>query len=374
MTEIRFAYDEEEVALRLALRGLMASNCPPEVLSAVYDGDAEAPDRIWAALQHRLGLGGLLVDEQLTAAGPTLGFAGVVLEELGRHVAPVPFLPSSVVAATVGVELADDGLKAAIATFATMAVLVPWSWSYADVAAVADVAADGRVTGRVGHVVGALEADHLVVPVVGPDGRFELRLVDATGVGVERRAIGALDMTRPLAQVQLDSAPSRLLGHGKAASAALRRGLAVATILLGSEQLGIADAVLDSTVEYLKVRRQFGRELGSFQALKHRVADMWVELEGLRAVARYGALGEGDALEFRASLVAAFASDVTVALVEDCLQLHGGIAMTWEHPLHFHLKRAKANQIALGSAGRHRALLGDLVDLPAAGAPTLVQL
>ncbi|GAA3663209.1 acyl-CoA dehydrogenase family protein [Nocardioides ginsengisoli] len=360
MTDVQFAYDEDETALREAVRSMLVSVCTPEALSTAFAGDRSLLDRVRDALRDQLGLGGLLLDED------ALAFAGVVAEELGRQVAPAPFLTSAAIAATVVSAVADQSLVDEVAAGRTLAVPVPWSSAYDDVRPVARIDADGTLTGIASHVVGVLEADGLLVPAIGADGVLELHLVAADALGVERRLVTALDMTRPLATVTLSGVASVRVGRGVVVDAALRRGLAVGTILLGSEQLGLADEVLRSTVDYLRTRRQFGRELGSFQALKHRVADLWVDLEGLRAVARYGVLAATDPLEYRASLVAAYASDVVVQLVEECLQLHGGIAMTWEHPLHYALKRAKSNQIALGPSGRHRMLLAELVGLAAA--------
>ncbi|MGO4255907.1 acyl-CoA dehydrogenase family protein [Marmoricola sp. RAF53] len=367
MSELRYAYDPDEAALRGAARGLLESMCTQFALSATYDDDLVGPAEIWRSVRDDLGLGGLLVDGAHTdVVSRALGFAGVVAEELGRSVAPVPFLTSSVLAATVANELDAPAVRSAIESGRTAAVALPWSTSYADMVPAFSIADDHTLTGRVSHVAGAMEADVLLVPASAANGVLEIHAVDLPASGVERRLISALDMTRPLAEVTLTSVASTRHAVGEEAARALRRALAVATITLGSEQLGLCDAVFTSTADYLRTRRQFGRELGSFQALKHRVADLWVDLEGLRAVARYGALAEEESVEYRASLVAAYASDVAVQLVEECLQLHGGIAMTWEHSLHYVLKRAKADQIALGTAGRHRELLAEIVDLPAA--------
>lgn len=360
MSDVQYAYDDDETALRESVRSMLASTCTPDALSTTFAGDRALPDRVRDALRDQLGLGGLLLDEG------ALAFAGVVAEEVGRHVAPAPFLTSAAIAATVVAAVGDPTLVDEVAAGRTLAVLVPWSSAYDEIRPVVRVASDGTLTGAVAHVVGALDADALLVAASGADGALELHLVATDAPGVERRPLSSLDMTRPLATVTLSGAASVRVGRGAVAAAALRRGLAVGAILLGSEQLGLADAVLTSTVEHLRTRRQFGRELGSFQALKHRVADLWVELEGLRAVARYGVLADAESLEYRASLVAAYASDVVVQLVEECLQLHGGIAMTWEHPLHYALKRAKSNQIALGAPARHRMLLAELVGLDAA--------
>ena len=151
------------------------------------------------------------------------------------------------------------------------------------------------------------------------------------------------------------------------AAAALDSALWTAAALLASEQVGLAEWCLTTTVAYLKERHQFGRPVGSFQALKHRLADLWQELALARAAARAAADTPGTSAEARlaAGIANSLCSNVAVHAAEECVQLHGGIGMTWEHPAHLYLKRAKADQVALGTPGRHRQLLAPLADLPA---------
>ena len=152
--------------------------------------------------------------------------------------------------------------------------------------------------------------------------------------------------------------------------AAVRRALGAGAALLASEQVGVAQWCLTTTVAYLKERRQFGRAVGGFQAIKHRLADLFVAVESAAAAARYAAatLAEGDPDSEVATAVAqAYCGDVAVHAAEEAVQLHAGIGMTWEHPAHLYLKRAKADQIAFGTSGAHRTRLAGLVDLPAAG-------
>ena len=179
--------------------------------------------------------------------------------------------------------------------------------------------------------------------------------------------VTSLDLTRPLADLVLESAPARLLETAEHAETALHRALAVGAAVLASEQLGIAEACLELTVGYLKTRRQFGRLIGSYQALKHRAADLWSSVAQARAVARYAAVclatGSRDTPQ-AVAIAQAYCSGVAVRAAEECVQLHGGIGFTWEHPAHLYLKRAKADALALGTAERHRAALGELVGLP----------
>ncbi|MFC7502752.1 acyl-CoA dehydrogenase family protein, partial [Nocardioides sp. GCM10030258] len=188
--------------------------------------------------------------------------------------------------------------------------------------------------------------------------------VDVSAVTVTPRV--CLDMTRQVADVTLDGIAGALVLAD--AEPAVRRALDWGAALMASEQLGVARWCLETTVTYLKVRKQFGRVLGGFQALKHRLADLYTDVESGAAAARYAAAtlaaGDGDGV-LATSIAQAFNSDLAVRAAEEAVQLHGGIGMTWEHPAHLYLKRAKADQIALGTPGRHRARVGVLVDLGA---------
>jgi alkylation response protein AidB-like acyl-CoA dehydrogenase len=210
-------------------------------------------------------------------------------------------------------------------------------------------------------VADAGAADVLLVPT--PDGLFA---VDSGEVRLT--PVVSLDETRPLYDVALDAAPATLIASGPAAAAAWETALTAGAVVLASEQVGAATWCLESTVDYVKTRYQFARPVGSFQAVKHRLAQLWVEVTQARAVARYAAtcLADGDPdLTVAASLAQAHCGPTAVKAAEECVQLHGGIGFTWEHPAHWYLKRAKSSAIALGTAAQHRAALGALVDLPA---------
>jgi alkylation response protein AidB-like acyl-CoA dehydrogenase len=155
---------------------------------------------------------------------------------------------------------------------------------------------------------------------------------------------------------------------GQAAEAALAAGLSAGAAILAAEQLGLAQRCLDMTVAYVRERRQFARPIGSFQALRHRLADLWTAIALARAASRYAAAclaSEDKDTPVAVALAKSACSDVAVLAAQECVQLHGGIGFTWEHPAHLYLKRAKAASVAFGSPGAHRAALADLVDLPA---------
>ncbi|MGF1428068.1 acyl-CoA dehydrogenase family protein [Kitasatospora sp. LaBMicrA B282] len=342
-------YDEVEEELRAAVRKLLHDRSPASAVLARVTTGAGDDLALWRALAVDLGAAGV------REGGGSLREVAVVLEELGRAVAPVPYLGSAVLAATALGEQAGllaDGERIG-------ALAVPFSRGPGRGGTSPVTVSDGRLTGRITSVADAGSADLLVVP--GPHG--ELWLVER-GFTVQPRT--SLDLTRPLVDVLLDGTPGRLLTEDPAV---LEHALRTGAGLLAAEQLGIAEWCLATTVEYLKERRQFNRPVGSFQALKHRLADLWLEVVGARAAARAAAdalaTGAADAAVLVA-VAAAHCGTVAVRAAEECVQLHGGIGMTWEHPAHLYLKRAKADQLALGTPGQHRATLAELVDLPAA--------
>ncbi len=177
----------------------------------------------------------------------------------------------------------------------------------------------------------------------------------------------SLDMTRPVSRVELQAAPASVIASGSEAKAALRAGIVAATALLASEQLGTAERALEVTCEHLRTRFQFGRALGSYQALRHGAAQLWTDLTGAKAVARYAAACLADAdpdAELAAHLAQAVCAEAALHTCESCLQMMGGIGFTWEHPTHLLLKRAAAGLRLLGTPEAHRGRIGGLRGIP----------
>ena len=365
-------YGEAETELRAAVRSLLDDRCAwPDVLARTET--AQTYDAgLWRVLAADLGAAGLLIPEASGGAGASYREAAVVAEETGRAVAPVPFLGSAVVATAALLSADDDELLAALAAGTTTAVLaVPFGAGPGAPAPTARIGSSRpadtgyRLSGTVAGVADALPADVLLVPADGVP--YGLYAVPARDAGVALEPVVSLDMTRQLADLTLDGAPGRRVASGEAAREAVAAALAAGAAVLASEQLGVAERCLEMTVAYLKERRQFARPIGSFQALKHRVADVWVGVTQARAAARYAAAclaaGDPDA-PVAVALAKAACSDVAVRAAQECLQLHGGIGFTWEHPTHLYLKRAKSSSIGFGTADRHRATLAGLADLP----------
>ncbi|MFC8917789.1 acyl-CoA dehydrogenase family protein [Streptomyces sp. NPDC057116] len=344
-------YSEAEGDLRAAVRSLLADRATPADLPGRAEDPGAHDGALWKALAADMGTAGLLVPERLGGQGASHREAAVVLEELGRAVTPVPYLTSSVIATETLLALRAGDLLGELATGRVGVLAVPLSAGPGH-----EPAATGTVTG----VADAARADVLLVPRA--DGLYAVDAADATVVPQN-----PLDLTRPVATVTAGTGGTRLADAG-AAREAVRRGLLAGAGLLASEQLGLAEWCLEETVRHTRERHQFNRPVGSFQALKHRMAQLWLEVVNARAAARNAAdaLATGSPEAPLAVAVAqVYCSRVAVHAAEECVQLHGGIGMTWEHPAHLYLKRAKADQIALGSAGHHKQTIADLVELPA---------
>jgi alkylation response protein AidB-like acyl-CoA dehydrogenase len=378
-------YSDAEEQLRAVVRDLLADRSPwPAVLARVDAGEADDLP-LWHALAADLGCAGLLIDEGHGGAGASYREAAVVAEETGRVTACVPYLTSAVMATTALLGSGDGELLGALASGRLTAALAvgfaamppapgeggigrsagdPWPVRIGPPEE-RDGPGAARLTGTVRGVAGALAADLLLVP--GDGVPLRLYAVDATAAGVTRAPLVSLDSTRPLADVTLDNVPGRPVATGEEAARAVAAALTAGAGVLASELFGVAEQCLGMTVTYVKERRQFARPVGSFQALKHRLADVWVAVTQARAAARYAAacLADGDPdTSVAVALAKAACGDAAVLAAQECVQLHGGIGFTWEHPAHLLLKRAKSGSMALGTPDRHRAALAALVDLP----------
>jgi len=358
-------YSDVEESLRSSVRDLLTDRA--DWASVLTRTETEEPydPALWSALTSDLGLTGLPITEADGGQGASWRETAVVAEELGRSVAATPYLGSAVLATALAIRLGDSDLLRGLATgeqTATLAVSLSQAPGSAFPVAVRH---DGAaLTGTIRSVADAFVADTLLVPSMGPTEPALFR-VDVSSA--QLTPVVSLDLTRPLVDVSFDAATGEQIGSGHAAAQLLDAALTTGAAILASEQLGAAQRCLDLTVEYLKTRHQFGRPIGSFQALKHRVADVWAGVTQARAVARYAAdcLARDDPdASVAASLAQAYCGPVAVKAAEECVQLHGGIGFTWEHPVHLYLKRAKADAIALGTARAHRARLGGLLDLP----------
>ena len=399
-------YSDAERALADSLSSLLADRGSLDKVLARTESAETYDDGLWQAVAGDLGCAGLLIPERDGGAGASYREVCSAAEALGSSVAPVPFLGSAVVATAALLSVASGIPADAAAGVPRGAASVSSGTPFTAARAAADLLrrmADGGVTvtlavpfasapkgafpvsvrvaglrpgdaesgvarlrGTVSGVADALPASVLVVPADGVP--RALYLVDMSAPGVAKAPVVSLDMTRQLCDLSFDDAPGTLIAAGTAASQALEAALSGGAAALAAEQVGLAQRCLDMTLAYVKERRQFARPVGSFQALKHRLADVWVAVSQARAASRYAAacLAAGDPDASVAVAVAkAYCSEAAVLAAQECVQLHGGIGFTWEHPAHLYLKRAKADSIGFGTPDAHRAALANLVNLPA---------
>lgn len=297
----------------------------------------------------------------------------VVMEELGRALLCAPYFSTAVLAANAILNAGTDEQKSSLlpdlasgARLATLAITEPnGNWDPRAIALVATPdAGDYRLQGTKSYVVDGHMADLLVVAarVAGTAGDEGLGLftLKADASGVERRLIESMDPTRKLARIDFHGAHADLLGDLKEGGKAISRTLDQAAIALSNEMVGGAQALFDSAVDYSKLRVQFGRTIGSFQAIKHKLADLLLEVELAKSAAYYAAQAasvENPEWPALACLVKAEASEAYLHMAAECIQIHGGIGFTWDNDTHLWFKRAKSSEVFLGQPSYHRELL-----------------
>ena len=329
-----------------AVRSVIERRWSPAALRAAIDAPEGFDRELWSVLCEQVGVAALAVPEAYDGVGAGVRALQVVAEQLGRHLIPSPFLGSSVLATALLSETDEAELLAGLASGERIAAV---AFAGEDFAARPITAADGALSGTAHFVLDGDLADDLLV-VAGD----ELYLVD--GGATARRHTPSMDPTRRFAEVVLDGAPARLLRDG--ASAALARALDTTCAVLAAEQAGAAARALEITVEYTGSRVQFGRPIGSFQALKHRMADLYVLVES----ARSAALAAGDALDrgdedaaLAVATAKTYCSEAFSTDAAEMIQLHGGIGITWEHDAHLYFKRAHSSSQLFGDPAHHLA-------------------
>ena len=357
--ELTDAHEE----FRASVRGLLAERSPMARVRALIESDTGYDAETWSAMADQLGLQGLIVPEQYGGSGFGFVELAVALEETGRALVCAPLLAT--VFATLAIIHSGDEQAAkqqlpAIAAGDTIAALAladdSAQWPPHPDSLLAHPNGDGYVLkGHRSYVVDGLQAA-LIVATATTDAQPALYLVEARDVS--RAALPVSDQTRRLARIEFDNTPAvQLAGDGVAT---LSNVLDLARVALAAEQLGGARRCMEATVDYVLTRRQFGRQIGSFQAIKHRLADTLMDIENATAAVRYAcacAAGGSDELALAAPLTSAHCSEVYTRAAGTMLQLHGGIGFTWEHDAHLFLKRAKSSELLLGSPAYLRELL-----------------
>jgi len=371
---MEFALNEEQVELQKELRRFLTKYADETAVRAQLEDPSGYDRELWKRMGKELMLQGIAIPEEYGGSGFTFVEVGLVLEEFGRALTVSPFLGSCVMAASLIQAIGDEAVNAellpGIASGESVVAVAlaedTGSWRLDDVALVATETGSGwTLDGHKSYVLDGAYADALLVAARTPQGPA-LFVVAADAAGLDRTPMPTMDLTRKLARIEFASAAARLICAGDAARAAVLAMADLSAIALGAECVGGNAKVLEMSVEYAKVREQFGRPIGSFQAIKHKCASMLVDLESSRSAAYYAlwaaATGHED-LPLVAPLVKAHCVDTYLAAAGENIQIHGGIGFTWEHPAHLYLKRAKSSQLLLGDSDLHRQLLADRIGI-----------
>jgi alkylation response protein AidB-like acyl-CoA dehydrogenase len=363
-----FKFTDEQNQLRDAVRKFSVDHFAEEKIRELMDADPPFDPKVWARLGAELGVLGLSVPEADGGVGGTLVDQAVAIEEIGAQLGTGPLFGTvylaipALVAAESGAAR-DELLGDLVEGRRTAAVAVVDRAGVFEPDAVSVTAENDAVSGTVTQVVDGGIADVLLIAARGSEG-VALYAVDATVDGVERTPLATLDQTRSAANVTFTKAQATLIAGPAEAARVLDHALQVGAALLAIEQVGAAQHLLDLSVEYAKTRLQFGRPIGSFQGVKHRLANLLVDLEHARSTAYHAvwALTEGsDDAELSTSIAQAVCSAALSHVATDAIQVHGGIGFTWEHQAHLYYKRAATNAVLLGSAEEHRDRVATMV-------------
>ena len=367
-----FTADQEE--LRRYARQWLDDKAPLDVVRQTMETDAGFDPALWKEMGE-LGWLGIAVPEEHGGAGYGFGEVAVLGEEMGRGLFPSPFLSSVVMGTTLvqtlgTPEQVTDLLPPVVRGDNRLSVALVEAggrWAAESFDTRATRSSDGwALTGSKRFVLDGHTADTLLV-ATSTDTGVALLVVDGDAPGLTRTRLDTMDLTRPLADLEFDGVPAVQLGDGGAdAAGALRAMLDRAVGYLAMEQVGAAQACLDMSVEYAKSRHQFGRAIGSFQAIKHMCADMLVAVESAKSAAYHlaAALDEDPAeVSTAAALAKSYCSEAFYQCAADAIQIHGGIGFTWEHDAHLYFKRAKSSELIFGDPVEHRGRLADILGI-----------
>jgi alkylation response protein AidB-like acyl-CoA dehydrogenase len=379
---MHFAFTEEQEALRAAARSFLADHSASADVRRALESELGYDPEVWKRIAGELGWPGVAIPEDYGGLGLGAVELTALMEEMGRALLCAPFFSSVCLAANAllagGREEQKRELLPAIAEGRALATLA-WveaagDWSATGIATTARRRGDEYVLdGAKRHVLDGVAADWLVVAArregtAGEEG-VSLFAVPSGTPGLERRALPTMDPTRRLAEVVLRDArvpASALLGAEGEGGAPLGEALDRAAVALAAEQVGGAQRCLDLAVAYAKEREQFGRPIGSFQAIQHKCADMMVAVESARSASYYAACVADDGgpeLPVAASLAKAFCSDAYFRCAAECLQIHGGVGFTWEYDVHLYFKRARSTEVFLGDPATHRERVAQRIGL-----------
>ena len=371
---MNFAFDEDQDELRKTVRAFLDAKSPESSVREQMETETGYDTAVWSQMAEQMGLQGLHVPEEFGGSGFSYVELGIVLEEMGRSLLCAPFFSTVVLAANTLIHSGDDSAKktylpgiASGETVATLAYTEPsGKWDESGVEMTATAAGDGyTLSGTKMYVLDGHTANLIIVAARTGAG-VSLFAVDGGASGLTRTALSTMDQTRKQARLEFDNTPATLVGGDGEGWNTLSQVLDLVAIGLAAEQVGGAQKVLEMAVEYAKVRVQFGRPIGSFQAIKHKCADMLLEVESSKSAAYYGmwcASEMNDELPSVASLAKAYCSEAYFHAAAENIQIHGGIGFTWEHPAHLYFKRAKSSELLFGDPTYHRELLAQRIGI-----------
>jgi alkylation response protein AidB-like acyl-CoA dehydrogenase len=371
---VNFAFTEEQDQLREFVRSFLETKSSEEEVRRLMETDDGYDPEVWSQMAEQMGLQALIIPEE--NGGQGFGYVEliIVLEEMGRSLLCAPFFSSVVLGANTLIHSGDDAAKAAhlpgIASGETIATLAlaeeSGKWNADGIAMQASGSGDSwTLSGTKMYVLDGNTAN-LIIVAARTDAGVSLFTVAGDADGLNREALATMDQTRKQSRLTFDNTPATLLGTDGGGWDVLETVLDLAAVGLAAEQVGGAQMCLDMAVEYAKVRVQFGRPIGSFQAIKHKCADMLLEVESAKSAAYYAGWAAGemnDELPSVASLAKAYCSEAYFHAAAENIQIHGGIGFTWEHPAHLYFKRAKSSELLFGDPTYHRELLAQRIGI-----------
>ena len=374
LSPMNFAFTEEQDELRKTVRAFLDSKSPETAVREQMETETGFDPAVWSQMGEQMGLQGLAIPEEFGGSGYTFTELGIVLEEMGRALLCAPYFSTVVLAASTLLASGDDAAKteflpgiASGETIATLAFTEPsgkWDESGITMEATGS-GTDWKLNGTKMFVLDGNTASLIIVAAKTGAG-ISLFTVSGDAAGLTRTNLSTMDQTRKQSKLEFNDVSAKLLGTEGAGWDVLSTVLDLAAVGLSAEEVGGAQKVLEMAVEYAKVRVQFGRPIGSFQAIKHKCADMLLEVESAKSAAYYGmwcASEMNDELPSVASLAKAYCSEAYFHATAENIQIHGGIGFTWEHPAHLYFKRAKSSELLFGDPTYHRELLAQRIGI-----------
>jgi alkylation response protein AidB-like acyl-CoA dehydrogenase len=380
---VNFAFSEEQEELRRTVRAFLEDKSPSAEVRRLMETEEGYDPALWEQMGSQLGLQGLAIPEEYGGSGYSYVELIVVLEEMGRALLTAPYFSTVALGANAILHSGDDAAKkellGGIASGETIATLAMTEdsgrWDAEGITATAtpaSAAGSGSTGGDGytidGHKMFVLDGHtaNLIIVAAKTGDAISLFTVAGDAEGLTRTSLATMDQTRKQARLEFSGTPAKLLGTEGEGWPVLSRVLDLAAVALAAEQVGGAQKCLEMSVDYAKVRVQFGRPIGSFQAIKHKCADMLLEVESAKSAAYYAgwaAAELNDELPTVASLAKAYCSDAYFHAAAENIQIHGGIGFTWEHDAHLYFKRAKSSQLLLGDPTYHRELLAQRIGI-----------